>query len=171
MNGQSATQAAPVFFLNFNIPQVGTDTKVKLELVPFGLKPEGKDLICYEYQQLDENNVESLMFIQKIAEAIKHDESLDLILAGKFDKISSDDNELIRKLLSEDNLKTIETLKEKLSELKLIYDQYQKLECTEITLGWNRENSRFYIKEKGKKPEKITFRKFLIENSYWTYVC
>ncbi len=171
LSGQSAAQPiAPVFFLNFNIPQVGTDTKVKLELVPFGLKPAGNELICYEYQQL-ENNAQSLRVIQTIAEEIKNEKTLDFILKDEFDKISEEDNVIIQKAISNGDLSSIEFLQQYLTEMKLIYDLYQKLDCTEITLGWSREKSSFYIKEKSGKPEKVSFTAFLIKNAFWSYVC
>lgn len=173
MTGKSNTQTAnPIFFVNFEIPQVGTDTKVKLELVPFGLKPDTDGLICYEYRQNDESdNVKSLRIVQDFVTEISNEKTLDYLLAGEFSKITENDNNFIQNAISNGDLTSIEELQQDLLELKNIYDLYQKLDCTELTLGWNRETSKFYIKEKGKKAEIQSFKDFLINGSYWGFVC
>jgi hypothetical protein len=163
---------APLFFVNFDIPQVGTDTKVKLELVPIGLKPDNDGLICYEYRQNDESdNVRSLRIVQEIATNINDEKTLKYLIDGNFNKISENDGEIIEKAISNGDLGSIEELQVYLTELKVIFDIYQKLDYTELILGWDRETSKFYIKEKGKKAEKQSFKDFLINASYWSFVC
>ncbi len=165
---------SPIFFIDFEIPRIGTDTKVKIELVPFGLKPDGDNLLCYEYIEYQGySNCKSLYSIKEIAEEIQDIKTLDYLLAGDFNKISRFDNNLILKAIGTDDsrFKSIEEIQKYLKQIKSIYNIYSKLETIELTLGWNRIESRFYIKETGTKPENISFRDFLIKNKYWSWMC
>ena len=92
---------------------------------------------------------------------------------GDFNKISSADNGvLVATIGNADNLfKSKEEIQKYLIELKQIYTVYSMLDATELTLGWNQKEGRFFIKEKGSKPEKTIFKDFLIKNKYWSPVC
>jgi hypothetical protein len=163
---------APAFFFNFDIPRYGTETKVSIELVPFGLTPDGEDIHCFEYKEDTENgNVISLLSIRDIAEQIKNEKTLDYILSGEFDKILDVDMIAIERTFDENFFTSIEDIREHLWTLKKIYNIYNKLEYTELTLDWNIENSRFYIKSKGKKAVKMSFRQFLKDGLYWNPIC
>lgn len=164
----------PVFFLDFEIPRQGTDTKLKLELVPFGLKAKGDDLLCYEYKEEESfRNCTSISRIKDIVEDIKDIKSLGFLLLGKFDMISEYDNSIISEAIGTDDsrFKTKVELQKSLIELWQIYQIYQNLEATVILLAWDKQNARFFIKEKSGKPEKIYFKDFLINNTYWSPTC
>ena len=160
-----------IFFLNVEIPRIGTDTKVKIELIPFGLFPKGEKLICYEYQQEDSHK--SIYGIRDVAKKMSDTETINFLLDGSFDKISPIDNQLILKEIGTDDsrFKSIEEMREYLINLKYVYGLYCKLETNELILGWNRNESRFYVKEAGEKIPKITFREFLINKRYWSWMC
>ena len=160
-----------IFYLNIEIPRIGTDTKVRLELVPFGLKPQGEKLICFEYKQ--EKPFKSLHGIRDVAIEMSDEKTIDHILNGSFDKISTADNQLILKEIGTDDsrFKSKEEMREYLLHLKNIYDIYSKLKTDELILGWNRDESRFYIKSEGKKIPQISFIDFLITNRYWDWMC
>ena len=147
---------------------------MKLELVPFGLKPDADNLLCYEYKEQQKySNCKSLYRIKKIAEGIQDIKTLDYILAGDFNKISQVDNKLILEAIGSDDSRfnSKEELQKYLLDLKSIYNVYSMLDTMEFTFGWNRVESRFYIKESGNKPEKISFKDFLIKNRYWSAMC
>jgi len=163
-----------IFYLDIEIPRVGTDTKVKIELIPFGLKAEGNEIICYEYRENEQNsNCKSLYRLKDIANDIKDNNTIELLLSGDFDKISQTDNNVINKAIGNDfsRFESKEEIQLYLIELKQIYDIYLMLESMELILGWNRQESRFFIKEKGDKPEKVTFKGFLSRNNYWSPMC
>ena len=165
----------PGFFIAYEIPRVGTDTHVEIELVPFGLKPSGRNAICYSYKQEEYNsrNWTNLKGIKDIAEEIGSSTTLEFILEGGFEKINSEDDKIISKSIGSgyDEFKTRTDLQNILKELKLVYEIYNQLEYTELTLGWNRDESKFYIKDNGSISRKQTFREFLIENDYWSPRC
>lgn len=166
--------AYPIFFMNFEIPQIGTDTKVTIELVPFGLKLIRSQSWCYEYREEEGSaNSKSLFRIKDIAAEIEDPVNLDYILSGSFNKISTSDKLLIQKAIGNDHsrFKSEDEMRQYLRELRMVYDTYMLLDSTELTLGWDRQASRFFIKEKGKKLKKISFRDFLIQNEYWSPMC
>lgn len=162
---------SPLFFIDFEIPHVGTDTKVKIELIPFGLFPEGEQIICFEYKQ--EETQKSLRGISNIAKNLTDDNTINHLLNGDFNKINSSDNKLIINEIGTDNSRfvSMQEIQKYVKKLKQIYDVYTILDTNELTLGWNRIESRFYIKEKGKKLSKTSFKEFLVENVYWGWLC
>jgi hypothetical protein len=160
-----------MFYLDVEIPRIGTDTKVKLELIPFGLLPQGLNPICFEYKQV--KPYKSLYGIKDVAKEMSDKKTIDYILNGSFDKISTVDNKLILKEIGNDDsrFKSIEEMREYLLHLKKVYDIYSKLKTNELILGWNRNESRFYIKSEGEKLQQISFIDFLIDNRYWDWMC
>lgn len=175
MSGQIAEEITyPIFFLNFEIPRIGTDTQVTIELVPFGLKPDGNELFCFEYKEnKGYSNCKSINRIADIANDMEDFKTLDYLLTGAFDKISKSDNKVIQKAIGDDDsrFKSREEIQQYLRELNKVYNIYLMLEFTELTLGWNRQDSKFFIKEKGHKPDKLIFKDFLIKNKYWSLMC
>ncbi len=162
----------PIFFVNFIIPRIGTDTRIKIELIPFGLKPDGDELICFEYkEEKGYSNCRSMYRIKDIASNVHDEKTLEYILNGNFDDISQDDKKIILETIGDDDsrFKSKEELQQTLIFLKKVYDIYIKIENTELILGWDKQ--KFFIKEKMGKPEKISFRKFLIKNKYWSPMC
>lgn len=164
----------PIFFINFEIPRYGTDTKVKIELVPLGLEPEGKDLICFEYREEKyAKNCNSLYRISYIARYMKDEKTLKYIREGNFSKISKEDKKLIEEAIGNDEsrLKSKKELQKNVNKLYQIYSIYQNLEATEVVLGWSKKNSRFYIKGKKGRPDTISFREFLTKSEFWSPMC
>lgn len=164
----------PIFFVNFEIPRYGTDTKVTIELVPFGLKPDGNDLICFEYRQKEKpKNYTYIYRIADIARSMKDTNTLDYIMKGSFDKISAKDKSTVADAIGNDEsrFKSQKDLQNAVSELWKIYSIYQNLEATEVTLGWSKQDSRFFIKGKKGKPAKTSFKDFLINNTFLSLRC
>lgn len=163
-----------IFFFEIEIPRIGTDTKVKIELVPFGLKPEEKKLGCFSYKELERfSNCKSLYEIERIARKIESDETIDHILSGNFEKISENDYDIVEGAIgtSSSRFDSKAELQKYCFELEEIFKIYQSLDCLEIVLGWNREESKFYVKEKKGSPSNISFREFLKTNKYWSPNC
>lgn len=160
-----------IFYLDVEIPRIGTDTKVKLELIPFGLFPQGENPICIEYKQ--EKTNKSLHGIRNVAKKMSDENTLNYLLNGSFEKISSADNQLISKEIGTDDsrFKSIEEIQEYLLLLKSVYDLSCRLKTNELLLGWNRNESRFFIKGEGDKLPQKSFIEFLIDNKYWSWMC
>jgi hypothetical protein len=146
-----------IFYLEVEIPRIGTDTKVRLELIPFGLLPQGENLVCFEYKQ--EKPYKSLNGIRDLAKEMSDENTIDYLLNGSFDKILSLDNQLISKEIGTDDsrFKSIEEMREYLLRLKSVYDLYCTLKTNELILGWNRNESRFFIKGEGARLSQMSF--------------
>lgn len=160
-----------ILFANFDVPQKGTDTRVKLELIPFGIFQKGNNFVCLEYVQGE--SAKSLIGIRGIAEGMADTNTLNYLLKGSFDKINAADMKLISSKIREGvyYFSSLKEIQHYLTQLHKAYIIYSKLEVDELLLGWDKEKSKFYIKEKGKKISHTTFAKFLLANSYWDYMC
>lgn len=160
-----------IFYVDVEIPRIGTDTKVRIELVPFGLLPQGENPICFEYKQEKPNK--SLHGIRNVAKEMSDENTINYLLEGSFEKISSEDNQLISKEIGTDDsrFKSIAEIQEYLLHLKTVYDIYSGLKTNELIFGWNRNESRFFIKEEGERLPQISFVEFLIDNKYWSWMC
>lgn len=161
---------SPIFYIDLVIPRKGTDTKMKLTLVPFGLRPKGDGLLCYSY---DESNVNQkpLYKLSDLARNLKQDASLQQILSGNYDTIATADKEQLKKYIGEDGFTSIDEIRDYLLKLKAVYDVYVNITHEEITLSWNRQTSRFSVKEKSGSPKIVTFRNFLVQQRFWTALC
>lgn len=159
------------FFLDFEIRQKGTDTKVQLELIPFGLSVKGDQLIGFEYKQ--QQPYKRFQGIREIATNLEKETTIEYLLNGDFEKISPADQQLVQNQITPAGIgfKTLSELREGLVMLENIYEIYNRLETNELTLGWNRTASRFFIKAKGKRIEKISFIDFLLNSPYWDVMC
>lgn len=163
-----------MFYLDIEIPRKGTDTKFKIKVIPFGIYMETNNILSYEYSENDNmSNCKPIYKISSIANEIKSEKTLEYLLDKKYNKISNQDMEIINSTLGDDygSFKSKDELSEQLRELKNIYDLYLKINHETITLGWDRDKARFYVKSKGKPVKQISFKKFLLNNLFWSPVC
>jgi hypothetical protein len=167
-----------VFYLNITIPRIGTDTKVFLELIPFGMAIKSEDILCYEINERNEKtlNCKSIYGIKEIVSKAEDENTLNLLLKGSFDSISVHDRLIIQQTITTDkddesHFKSQQELSQYLNSLKNIYEIYLSVENSQVTLGWNKEKGRFFVKEKSKPIKKVSFREFLLKNEYWSQVC
>jgi len=164
----------PIFFVDFQIPRTGTDTRITIELVPLGLRPEGNELLCFSYKESNDfSNCKSLYRIKDIAAGIKDPQTMNYLIKGEFDKILAEDAQLISKSIGSDDsrFRSKADIQQTLIELNNIYTLYSKIDATEIILGWNKQTSKFFIKEKKNKPDPLSFREFLLTATYWSPMC
>lgn len=164
----------PLLFVNIEIPQIGTDTKVNLELIPYGVIPIGNEILCFGYQQSPRyKDFNLLSKFETLTKKIEDENTFEYIIKGDFGNIADIDKNLINKVLgiSLNDFEDKDKIQEWLIELNEIYKVYINLECDELTLGWNREESRFFIKQKGNKPEVGTFKEFLKSYKFWSPMC
>lgn len=104
---------------------------------------------------------------------MENDLTISHLLDGNFEAISEQDEKLISVYIGTDfsRFKSLGEIQQHLIRLKKIHEVYHRLDTHELLLGWNRETSRFYIKEKGKPVERVSFLDFLKEQRYWGFLC
>lgn len=166
-----------VFFLDVEIPRIGTDTKFALRFIPFGTFQElNGSVISYDYSQEYENT--SVHYIKKIeymARTIIDDNTLTHLLKKDYENIHMVDRKFIETKVivpgSWENFESFEELSEKLSILKNAYDIYSQLDFMTILMQWNKEKARFEVKSKIDGPKTITFKEFILEHEFWEPIC
>ncbi|MBN1950783.1 MAG: hypothetical protein JW801_06240 [Bacteroidales bacterium] len=162
------------FYLDVEIPQHGTDTRVTLKVIPFGINLEGGKLISYGYFEDDcAEGCQSVNCLERLAQKVEDDNSLVYLAEGDLGKISGKDMEHIRDIIASNNdgITSPNQLTEALQNIRSAYQFYQKVQHEYLILGWDRHAARFYIKEKGAAPEVLTFREFIIRGPYWNIMC
>ena len=160
------------FFLKMEIPQIGTDTKVKLELLPFGIEALSDEELCYSYIEGPGNNKE-LYRLPGMVKNIMNEKALEYFINSENSKISLQDMATLGTVIGNENgqFKSEEELRVVLKKIKHTYDLYAKLKYDTMIFGWNREQGRFYIKEKIEVKERISFKQFLLNAQYWAVMC
>ncbi|TPN82871.1 hypothetical protein [Aquimarina algicola] len=170
---ESFNQTA-TFYVDLEIPRKGTDTKVFLKTIPFGLDIKNKGNIVFGYsEESHTSNYNQLYQISKIVREIKNPKTLQYILKNQFDNISESDAALVYETIdkTDQGFKNKMELVSMLQELKQKYDLFTKIKHQWLLLGWDRTTGAFYIKEKGNRPEAVTFREFLMNNQFWSPMC
>lgn len=172
----SASDVSPYafFYLDIDIPRVGTDTKISIELIPFGMYIKHNQTLCFGIDESKcENSCVSLSEIISIAEQVKSDQTLDYLSQGNYNSIINEDKATIEKIISNENrdIKNIDDLMKYIRDLKERYEFYKKIEYKNMVLGWDKAEKKFYIKSKGAAEEDKGFRDFLVHHSYWGLVC
>jgi len=163
-----------IFYLSVDIPRKGTDTKIELEFIPFGIYINSYEPIVYSVAESGNNvTIKPLYYVTNIVSNLKYVETIDYILQNEFDKISVYDKEIIDKELKNDNfeIKSYSILNLYFQYFYKIFQLYSSIENKTIILSWSVKDNRFYIKQKLNKPDKITFKEFLVNSIYWSPIC
>lgn len=160
----------PIFYVDVEIPRIGTRTTVTLKLLPFGLNQKGSDIWCYNYSELtaQPQSLEGLLYL---AQKLPNAEALNQIMAGDFNNLEIPAHELIEEIIADGHFKSNREIQSHLIELHKIYHWYLSIENQTIILDWDPQKSRFFVVEKGMGPNPISFRDFLIENQFWRAMC
>lgn len=162
------------FYLDIEIPKTGTDTKVSIKMIPFGLHIKSTKNIEFGYSEaLGYSSISHYpTLIYNIVKDLQDEETLNHLLNSRFDEISNHDMKLINESVNDKNYfkNNVELIKY-LKELKCKYDLYTKIKHESLVLGWNREKGIFYIKTKGSSPKKVSFLNFLKTAEYWSAMC
>ncbi|WBU89786.1 hypothetical protein [Cellulophaga omnivescoria] len=160
----------PAYYLNFKIPIKGTDIKVTPELIPLGLNVNKNSAWVYGYSQ---NNAtpKSISNLKKIVSSISNSKTIDYLISGNIDSIAKQDLKIINTSITDNDFSSSKELAGIFEELKNIYQAYVNIQHNYIILGWDKEKAAFFIKEKGDKPETITFKNFLLHANYWEPIC
>jgi hypothetical protein len=162
------------FYYDIDIPHYGTDTKLMIRPIPFGLNIHGQDMICFGFEEgsnYSENS--ALRRIQYMSKNLSDHKTLELLKDGNYNLISEKDLKLIHESIGDDASRflSIEDISAEIRLLYDIYNHYLMLEFDSLILSWDREKSRFYIKRTGKKPPNMSFQEFLETMSFWSPLC
>lgn len=161
------------FYLDIELPQVGTDTKVSIERIPLGLQKKNNSILAYHYSEEDLGIASKIMQIRNIAQHIK-DENFYLAIANKqADEFFAYESKAINSAIGDD-LSSYQSKKELYAsflQLKHAYDLYCSITHQTLILAWDKTSARFFIKSKHDKPQVISFRNFLLNSTYWSAIC
>ncbi len=160
------------FYIDIEIPQIGTDTEVSIKVIPLGLSSESVGHATFNYSQEDSPTRTSYYEIIQVVHRSKNEHTLNAILNGDFEAIGATDKTIMEQLMkSNSDIDSFAHFQTQALELKKIYDEYLQIKHPTIVLRWNRQKATFEVKEKGIAPAKLSFKEFLLNTLKWGYVC
>ncbi|MBN1182005.1 MAG: hypothetical protein JXB49_06940 [Bacteroidales bacterium] len=132
----SKGQVKASFYLKMEIPRIGTDTKVKLETIPFGIELLADDELCYSYSEGTGNNTE-LYRLPEMAKNISDEKALEYFINSEDTKISTQDMTTIHTIIGKDNgqFKSEDELRAMLKKIRHTYDLYINLIYDAMVFG------------------------------------
>ncbi|MBN2776763.1 MAG: hypothetical protein JXR36_03930 [Bacteroidales bacterium] len=163
-----------LFYLDVEIPRHGTDTKVMIKLIPFGLIIKGENCLSYGYREYDDfRNCKSVSAIKSICDKISSEKVIINLLNSDYQNIGEADMSVIQEYIGDDfsRFENIQEITIYLKLLKNAYDLYSSMQHQAVILSWDVQKSRFYIKEKLESPVKMSFIQFLKTQIYWSPMC
>lgn len=158
-----------IFKLNVEIPRKGTDTKVSLELIPFGINQKSENILTYKYEE-DFTSSKYIYGIKSIIENLNDKNTIDFLINDNIDDINKADLEIIQKeidLETSFKFKNINEISEELKNLKYIYKLYESIQYEYLILGWDKSKNQFYVKKKIDALNKMSFIDFVINSTFW----
>lgn len=165
------------FYLDIEIPRYGTDTKVEVKMIPFGMKM-GKEigLISSIYKEEDHIDCYGAYQLEMLAMDATEKETIDYLMNGEYEQICAEDQEIIGHIIRKNDydmsrFESYEAIGDQLSIFKSAYDLYMGMNFTSAVLGWDKAKEQFYIKSTEGKPQQITFIEFLQTSIYWMALC
>ncbi len=170
-----ATQLPPtdiaLFTLNVAIPQKGTETKVSLKILAHGLLYTSNTPLVY-YSAHNEKT-KMLEVIQQLAKDENNTELLNKLWHQNIVDLSSEEQAVITKLRKNASYGeiSVEDVQKDIDTIKLAYTYYSQIEYDSVLLGWNKQKARFFIKERYKAKQKMSFAAFLQQIEYWLPNC
>jgi len=155
------------------IPQYGTDSKISIHLIPFGLYMKSNSALSNGYKQdWDNQNFSMLSPLKRLGEEILDDQVLFDIANADFDKLIEEDQRLIEEVIDESpHIQSPADVSMLLNDIYTAYKYYLSIKHKSFLLGWDKAKSRFYIKSKGEEVELMTFKQFIEEAIFWGPIC
>ena len=132
-----------------------------------------KGLLAYEYAEAEgASNCRMLFRIREIAERLD-DKHLETLVAGRMELLPPEASSVVMSAIGDDpsRFKSVEELSGHLGQLRRIYDLYCRIEHQWVILGWEREKSTFFIRDKGPAISPPSFREFLLREQFWSPAC
>jgi len=166
-----------VFYLDAEIPQKGTDTQIDLTYIPFGIHMVPDDrILSYGYEEVWEQGVSNFLYsgaLQNMLLKITDENTLVCILEKSMEDVIPEDRKIIEKLLGEGkNFQSIDVLASQIQKLKIIYEISKDIKYKSVILGWNRDEARFFVKEKIENDAlEMSFLKFIRQLPFLLATC
>ncbi|WP_273568632.1 hypothetical protein [Maribacter halichondriae] len=166
-----------VFYLEAEIPRKGTDTRLNLSYIPFGIQMAPKNnILAYEYKQISEHGRTNFLYsyaLKSMLRKISDENTAQCILERSIDDIVPEDKKLVEKLYGENKpFRGIDELAAQIHQLKTIYEIAKDIEYESVILGWDRDKARFYIREKIKnEASELSFLEFVRQLPFLMAVC
>ncbi|MCB9230691.1 MAG: hypothetical protein H6581_03470 [Bacteroidia bacterium] len=166
-------ESESIFYLDVEIPQFGTDTRVSIHLIPFGLGMKNDKILGLEYSEEGASNRRALGQISYLARNMESELTPKNIIEGNKAAIPAHDQKIIENMIGEGHGKfqNLSQLQTELLKLSRAYELYCLIKHSTITLGWDVQKGRFFVKSAGDPPAKMDFITFLKEGIYWDMVC
>jgi hypothetical protein len=164
------------FYFDLDIPQHGTETKLYVKIIPIGLAMTPRGLpFSYYYEESGHVNNYAIYQIPEILKKFDY-VVIQHLMNGEYDQLSEKDRDILDSYIKKNDydssrFATLEEITEVLNHLEDVYEEYQNLKYTSLTMDWDRKLERFYIKSKDASPEKMSFEKFLEEVPFWMPMC
>lgn len=165
------------FYFDLEIPHHGTETKLAVKIIPFGLKIVTKDQSLFSYEYEESGNVENYA-IYNISEIIKKFDqgTINALMNAEYAEISDKDMEILSNYIRKNDydsgrFASIEEITDLFVQLRDVYEKYQSLKFSKFTLDWNREKEQFYIKSSDSSPKEMSFMEFLEIVPFWMPMC
>ncbi len=163
------------FIVDPTIPQHGTDMKVEIKIVPFGLPVKYSDPLAYVHKQPENpGNLKSLYALEFIAKRVKDPQVFDHVRKGEYDKITAEDQKIIDDEIGDSwgKFKDMDDLKAQVVKVYKVYEMAKKIKYQALVLGWDKAKGRFYIKSKeDNKIKYSSFLDFMKKAAYWAMLC
>jgi len=160
------------FYVEVEIPRYGTETILNLKLMPLGLNNPCQGGICLRTVTDDQGFVYPREIIDLSKELDSNDDLLK-IMKGNYESLTPSISELLNSFFNQEYKDyTEQDFNKELRSMYTRYQVYQKLKYTTLIMDWNREEGRFYIKDKKEnKKELESFLQFLKAGNYYAPGC
>ncbi len=161
------------FYLEIDIPRHGTETKVRLKVIPIGMQVKSTNLLVYTISEdTEKTRLTNLKSWHQLILDLS-EEGINLIYKNKCKNLSKNNQEKLQKYLQKNNEASIKTFHKNLVKIKEIYDFYCQIKHKSILLKWDKTTTRFYIKERGDEVKPMSFQQFLRSDilTYWSPQC
>ena len=122
--GVAAEDGVAWFCVDAELPRVGTNVKLTIRTIPFGMRIESKGLLAYGYAEAEgASNCTMLFRIREIAEHLD-DAGLENVAAGRSETLTPESKEAVQSAIGDDSsrFRSIEELSSHLERLRRIYD-------------------------------------------------
>ncbi len=170
-NSEIAFEKKSIFYTDIEIPRVGTDMKVSINTIPFGINTIGNNGLSFGYREAsDYSNCKYVSSISTLFYRAYPSSVINSIINKDYENLPEDCIEIIEETLGDEMPFLLDSYDEFSKYLKLVrlaYELNKNIVYDYVILGWNVEDSRFYVKEKHKKTEYYDFKDFVKYSLFW----
>ncbi len=172
----SSSAANALFYLDIAPPRTGTDTTVKLGYIPVGIRVSDSLLSLEGYGLIEGEHGPNYRFQDAFPfffDQLQDSTALTHLINEDYRNLTPEDQNTIEKFVgAQKSLKNRKALSAAIAELWKAYKVYEQLSYDGVVLGWNREQQRFFIKEKLKKVgPSLSFYAFVKQLPYLHAIC